>query len=177
MTSVEYLLKLVDWQLFFSLTWRDVYERSVDARVADVDEYLRTYATREQVSLSDLPTVIRWERGEQSERPHCHILLTGFPNPASYRKTKRMALMGIWVRRHGLCKVRRWQSELRAELANYLTVGSEWSERRPPSGRITSGNEYEIVKADRADRLVFNEAFWKLLQRKTETCFEVAPTT
>ena len=47
---------------------------------------------------------------------------------------------------------------------------------KPVIGEYSSGNEYEMCRFNSADRLILNEPFWKVLQKKTQASFEVAPT-
>ena len=56
---------------------------------------------------------------------------------------------------------------------NNLTKGMDGE--KPLIGEYSSGNEYEIVKFHSADQLALNEAVWRLIQKKTQTSFEVAP--
>lgn len=172
MTSSEYLLKLATWQWFGTLTWDDRHLGSSRSREADVDEYLRERAAHEQLSLSGLPLAIRWERGEQTHRPHCHFLISGFP-PSSVTPFEGMTWRALWYKRFGLAQVWPWEIALRAKVARYMGgVEPEDQVRRDGSAQ-----EYETAKFDRADRLVFNGALWAQLQRVTGTTFDVAPTT
>lgn len=170
MRSHEYLLKLTDWQWFGTLTWRDSKLGTVRSREADVDKFLRRYAAQEQVSLTDLPLAIRWERGGQNERPHCHYLLTGLPNLARINRSVGHMLCAIWYRHCGLARIRPWQVALRSEVARYM-INVE------PERNDFDANDYEICRFDRADRVVFNGALWRELQRITDTRFDVLPAT
>jgi hypothetical protein len=177
MNAVEYLLKLVDtWQWFFTLTWCNTEMGSVLKRETDVDEYLRQYSAREQVSLADLPTAIRWERGEKTQRPHCHVLLAGLPNHVKVTRSQGYVLGAIWMRSHGLARVRPWRAALRAEVAAYMGKGLDCLNKPIVSG-FGSANGYELHKFNSADRLVFNPALWERLQLLTGTSGEVARGT
>ena len=171
MNSTEYLLKLIDWQVFLTLTFSDNNMSSVYARERKVTKFLIALAKRQQVERADLPTAIRWERGESTQRPHCHVLLTGLPKPPTIQLC--FVLMKDWEKRGGIARVRLWEGALRAQAAAYLTKGMDGE--KPLIGEYSSGNEYEIVKFHSADRLVLNEAVWTAIQRKTQTRFEVAP--
>ena len=177
MNSSEYLLKQVDWQWFMTFTWNDTNLGSIYTRENNVDKFLRRYAAHEQVSLSDLPMVTRWERGEMTQRPHCHVLLTGLPNVSRITKGYGFALMAAWYRRYGLARIRPWHAELRSAVGQYFTKGLDRLDKPHVCGSMTSANEYEIVKFNRADRLVFNQALWAHLQSLTGTAFEVSPST
>src|ERR1700730_15216646 len=120
MKATEYLLKLMCWQWFGTLTWSDARLGSARSRDADVDEFLRQYAAREQDSLTGLPLAVRWERGEQTQRPHCHFLLTGLPDPRSINRGMGYALSAIWNRHQGIARIRPWQLALRARVASYM---------------------------------------------------------
>lgn len=169
MQAIEYVLKLMTWQWFGSCTWDDSHLGSCRSRVSDLDEFLREEAARKHVCLSDMPLAIRWERGPQTGRPHCHFLVTGFPTQTvTRRQGRRMAFR--WMERFGLAEVRPWELSLRDRVASYMGKGQ-------PERQDSSGNEYELRKFDGADRLVFNEALWARLQRITGTSFDVAPTT
>ena len=172
MNSTEYLLKLVDWQLFFTLTFSDKNMASVYVRERKVKKFLCALAKRQQVTLADLPTAIRWERGETTQRPHCHVLLTGLPKSPTIALC--FILMKDWAKRGGHAEVRLWDRGLRPQAAAYLVKGMDGE--KPVIGEYSSGNEYEMCKFNSADRLILNEAFWRLLQKKTQTSFEVAPT-
>jgi len=162
MTGLEYLLKLADWQIFGTLTWRESTLGTIRSRECDVSEYLQHWAAREHLSLTEMPLVIRWERGEIGERPHCHFLLHGFPHLHQIDHHRRMNQMMIWARKFGLTKIRRFYSSLREEVAKYLTV---------------EPNSYEIGKFNSADRLVINEAAWRRWKTMRHASFDVAPCT
>jgi hypothetical protein len=83
-------------------------------------------------------------------------------------------LMKDWAKRGAHAEARLWDRGLRPQAAAYLTKGMDGE--KLVIGQYSSGNEYEICKCNSADRLILNEALWKLLQRKTGTSFAVAPT-
>jgi hypothetical protein len=120
MTSTEYLLKLMVWRWFGTLTWSDSNLGSNRSREADVDEFLRQRAAHEHQSLSEMPLAIRWERGEQTQRPHCHFLLTGFSDPKYVTRNEGRAWAAIWYSSRGLARVRPWVFALRAKVASYM---------------------------------------------------------
>jgi hypothetical protein len=174
--AIESLLKLLDWQLFVTLTWSDANMQGVEGRAKRVQGFLNELSKRRRCLPCDLPTVIRWERGESGDRPHCHLLITGFPSVPKPTRDFCFRMQHWWFMRNGLARVRLWHAELRSEAASYLGKRLDGSDSYV-TGRFSSGNEYEVAKFDHADRLVFNKALWRTLQRKTGTSFVVAPTT
>ena len=173
MTAIEYLLTLADWQLFGSLTWSDSQLGSVRKRQSNVDEFLRERCTRVGFCLSDLPLVIRWERGEQTERPHCHFLLSGLPE-TSLTRNECYTWNALWFRKYGLARVRLYDPALRAEVAEYMTPPDpEWVRQSD----IHQANRYERHKFDLCDSLTVNDAAWSRWQRLTGTSFNVARCT
>jgi len=146
---------------------------SIRKRQANLDEFLRERCTRVGLCLSDLPLVIRWERGEQTERPHCHWLLAGFPL-TSLTRNECHTWNALWFQSYGLSRVRLYDPALRAEIADYLAPVDPES---IVQSEIHQANRYERHKFDFADSLVINDAAWQRWQRLTGTSFNVARCT
>jgi hypothetical protein len=152
------------------MTWRDSDLGSVRKRQADLDEFLRQRAAHEHRSLSAMPLVIRWERGQQTERPHCHFLLSGFP-AKRVTKNESHTWNALWYHGHGLARVRPWEPALRAGVARYMLPGVE------TEVCINGANEYEVCRFDSADSLVINDAAWERWQSLRGVTFDVARCT
>jgi hypothetical protein len=143
-----------------------------------VNSFLRDVAKWERTTLSSLPTCIRWETGESTGRPHCHVLLAGFPNRS--RLSARWAIVRAkqWYRRGGLAKVKLWVPNAAiGRDKGYMLKGIPEVSGQRMGGRFCNGADYELWKSGGADRLVFSGALWQYLQRKTHTRFEVAAHT
>jgi len=179
MRAIEYLLTLADWQWFCTFTWSDENMGSIRKREQNLDRFLRQRwndsgnGILERGSLTGAPTVIRWERGEQNERPHCHVLLDGFP-PHKVHKAEGHRWAALWYRHYGLARVRPYDASQRGAIAAYLTPPD--LEHLPPTNRHEA-NRYERSKFDLADRLCINSAAWARWQRLTGTAFDVLHST
>jgi hypothetical protein len=151
-TADEWQLKLIHWQYFGTLTWRQTKLGSCKSREHDVEEFLRRWATREERKRDDLPSAIRWEKGEIGDRPHCHFLLAGFQSASLNTAYRQRA---IWKTHYGLCRIRLFLGSAHRNSSVLYTVKSD-----PDTDRA---NRYETRKYATADRVVINEAAWRLM--------------
>jgi hypothetical protein len=171
-SGIEYLLKLVDWQVFMTLTYRDPLP-STTKRERLAEQFLQDVAKWERTTLSSLPSCIRWETGESTGRPHCHVLLAGFPDRS--RLTPRWCIVRAkqWYRRGGLAKVKLWvpgATKGGSDVA-YVTKNSPvWG----IGASFCNGADYELAKTARADRIILSDSLWQVVQRKTRSQFAVA---
>lgn len=166
------MLKLVDWEVFMTLTFKDPLP-STTKRERLVGAFLQDVAKWEQTTLSSLPMCIRWESGESNGRPHCHVLLAGFPNRS--RLVPRWCIVRAkqWYRRGGLAKIKLWipgASKGAADVAYVVKGAASFGVQ----GRYCNGADYELAKTSLADRVIFSAALWDVVQRKTHQHFNVA---
>jgi hypothetical protein len=161
MTATEYQLKLVDWQFFATCTWSASALGTAPSRETEQWNWLRDWAIREGCRLAQLPIALRWEKGENGDRPHSHLLISGFPpNAVSIRRCFRQAR--IWLSKYGLCNVRVYDPKIPGNVYTYV------SKMR---AKYSAMNQYEICKYDRADRLIINDSAWKLMLRETDAVY------
>src|SRR6266516_266414 len=82
-SATEWLLKLIVLEFFCTLTCSSRARSCVRKRQTHVPRWLRYWARTVRPSVADplaqLAFVIRWERGEIGALPHCHILISRFP--------------------------------------------------------------------------------------------------
>src|SRR5438132_13476769 len=82
-SATEWQLKLIVWEFFCSLTSSGLARNCVRKRRTHMTRWLRYWARTVRPAVADplgqLAFVIRWERGEISGLPHCHILISRFP--------------------------------------------------------------------------------------------------
>jgi hypothetical protein len=102
-SATEWLLKLIVWEFFCTLTWESRRARScARKRRTHVTRWLRYWARTVRPSvanpLEQLAFVIRWERGELGGLPHCHILISRFPE-RSINPSTCFAMVNTW--KHG----------------------------------------------------------------------------
>jgi hypothetical protein len=144
---------------------------SANSREKDADEFFRTWAAQEHLSLSGMPLVVRWEIGGGG-RPHCHFLLSGF-SPDRVKPWMAFVAMRKWYASHGLARIRPFRAPLRGAAAGYLTKGIDQGSERNDH----NANDWELSRFALADRVVMNEAVWRRLQSLTGLYFDVAPHT
>ena len=87
-SATEWMLKLILWEFFCTLTWSSRRARScVRKRRTHVTRWLQYWARTVHPEVADpleqVAFVIRWERGEIGGLPHCHILISRFPSDQS----------------------------------------------------------------------------------------------
>src|SRR6266481_4403628 len=82
-SATEWLLKLIVWEFFCTLIWNSRARSCGRKRRTHVTRWLRYWARTVRPAVADplghLAFVIRWERGEIGGLPHCHILISRFP--------------------------------------------------------------------------------------------------
>jgi len=174
MNAIEYHLKLRNWQWFGTLTFSDDRYGTQRSRESRTDKFLRSWASTEHLSLTEMPCVIRWETGGIGGRSHCHFLIDGF-HPRSVTKSNGHRKNAYWFKRNGIARIRPWDASQREQCAAYLTDGIEHEDSDCWVRR--GANDYESARFDHADKLILNGALWRDLQRITGTSFDVAPST
>jgi hypothetical protein len=147
MDAIVATLALVDWQAFATSTWRPSTLGSAKSREDQLWSFLKEVtAEKRSVKFYDLPIVVRWENGEVGGLPHCHTLLAGL---------ERVSI--DWMYSVG----ERWNQRCGdggSGLLSYMTKKLHFV-----SGRDT----YELGKFSVADRLVINDAAWRLMCRRS----------
>jgi hypothetical protein len=82
-SATEWLLKLIVWEFFCTFTWGSRARSCARKRRTHVTRWLQYWARTVRPGVADplgqLAFVIRWERGEIGGLPHCHVLISRFP--------------------------------------------------------------------------------------------------
>jgi hypothetical protein len=135
------ILKLVEyWQFFLTLTFVNL--GNVRGRINRVRTWLRWVARQGNTHPNYLVYVIRWERGEIGDRPHCHMFLGGMKDVKNYISMAHI-LEHDWRKHHGLAAVRPFERSRIGNGANYLAgFRNDWDWDK---------NLYEIRKFGRVD--------------------------
>ena len=106
-SAMEWQLKLIVWEFFCTLTWSGRARNCGRKRRTHFTRWLRHWArtVRPGVAgpLGQLAFVIRWERGKIGGLPHCHILISRFPE-RSINPSTCFAMINTW--KHGIANVR-----------------------------------------------------------------------
>jgi hypothetical protein len=102
-SATGWLLKLIVWEFFCTLTWSSQARSCGRKRRAHVTRWLRYWARTARPGVADplahLAFVVRWERGEIGGLPHCHILISRFPE-RSINPSTCFAMKNTWKLRH-----------------------------------------------------------------------------
>jgi hypothetical protein len=156
-TSLEWQLKLIRWDFFATLTWEDVDTTTPSSRRKHVDRWMDRWCAHIMGLKSlHIAFVIRWERGEIGDRPHCHLLISRVPS-RHISLTTAFRMKGMWEHRHpctcenghieccnhGIAQVRLYDPSA-GGVAYMLKgkFGSEWAQ---------GANAYELRKFDSRD--------------------------
>ena len=106
-SATEWQLKLIVWEFFCTLTWSGRAHSCGRKRRTHVTRWLRYWARTVRPAVADplgqLAFVVRWERGEIGGLPHCHILISRFPE-RSINPSTCFAMVN--TRKHGIAQVR-----------------------------------------------------------------------
>jgi hypothetical protein len=159
--GLEMQLKLIRWQYFCTLTFKNSRLGSARSRECDFWSWMRDWSWRESCELALLPIALRWERGDYGDRPHAHCLVAGL-NRASISTCFRQ----LWRWNHksgcsrkgcegcglGFAKVRLYEEREQSAEA-YISKGMA-------ELRLFDKNTYEIRRFDKADRLLITRAAW-----------------
>src|SRR6476646_3776598 len=98
-SATEWQLKLIVWEFFCTLTWSGRARSCARKRRTHVTRWLRYWARTVRPGVADplgqLAFVIRWERGEIGGLPHCHILISRFPE-RSINPSTCFAMVNTW---------------------------------------------------------------------------------
>jgi hypothetical protein len=123
-SATEWLLKLIVWELFCTLTWSSQARSCGRKRRAHVTRWLRYWGRTVRPSVTDpleqLAFVIRWERGEIGGLPHCHILISRFLE-RSINPSTCFAMKNTW--KHGIAQVRLYDPYAPGDVSRYLSKG------------------------------------------------------
>src|SRR5436190_10168746 len=123
-SATEWQLKLIVWEFSCTLTWSGRARNCVRKRRTHVTRWLRYWARTVRPAVADplghLAFVIRWERGEIGGLPHCHILISRFPEP-SINPSTCFAMVNTW--KHGISQVRLYDPYGPGDVARYLSKG------------------------------------------------------
>ena len=156
-TALEWQLKLIRWDFFATLTWDDVESTTARSRMDQVNRWLQFCASRLTLKREALSYVVRWERGELGDRPHCHLLISRIPWRHINLNTC-FTWRHYWMHRkectcekpqeqhcnRGLAQVRLYEPG-GSSLEAYITkgkFGSNWAQR---------ANAYELSKFNSRD--------------------------
>jgi hypothetical protein len=123
-SATEWLLKLIVWAFFCTLTWSGRARSCGRKRQTHVTRWLRYWArtVRPRVAepLGHLAFVIRWERGEIGGLPHCHVLISRFPE-RSINPSTCFAMKNTW--KHGISQVRLYDPYAPGDVSRYVSKG------------------------------------------------------
>lgn len=94
-TPDAWCLGRVEWDVFGTLTWREVPSRAVMQRcvVALIRRVAKQIYKKDHL---DIYWAIRYEEGESTGRPHYHILLGSYKNGPSNKHTIAHQVKHIW---------------------------------------------------------------------------------
>jgi len=157
MAAIVASMSLVDWQVFSSNTWRPSTLGSAKSREDRLWQFLKEVTAEKRAGkFYDMPCVVRWEKGEIGGQPHCHFLLAGLERVTVDWMYKICAL---WNHANGLARARYYGGTVANETLSYMTKGL-------PSF-VSGRDRYELGKFGFADRLVINDAAWRLMLRRS----------
>ena len=94
-TPDSWCLSRVEWDVFGTLTWREVPPRSIMEKC--VAELVRRVAKKVyQTNHLNIYYAIRYEEGESTGRPHYHILFGSYKNGPTNKHTIAHQIKHIW---------------------------------------------------------------------------------
>lgn len=133
---------------------------SVSSREKNLWEFLRGLTDEySDHNLSRVPVALRWERGEIGDRPHAHALIAGFYDTC-ISKRWMYATQEKWNRLYGKagCRIRPYRSFHGNDRSPEYLVKMRERDKQ---------NAYEVSKFDKADRLVINDAAWRIMLQES----------
>jgi hypothetical protein len=160
-STLEWQLRLIQWEFFVTLTWDSERLGTPKMRWKQCMRWLTAWAKREGIEANDLDVVIRGERGEVGGYPHYHLLLARFPEHA-ISLSRCFAQAWHWNHtrgpqphdasckgcRYGIAQIRLYDPSRNGE--EYMSKGrfsytwAQWA------------NSYELRKFDSADFIYFS---------------------
>jgi hypothetical protein len=166
-SATEWLLKLIVWEFFCTLTWDSRARSCVRKRRLHVTRWLRYWARTVGKQPDELAFVIRWERGEIGGLPHCHILISRFPEP-SLNPSTCFAMKNTW--KHGFAQVRLFNPYAEGDVARYLSKG-----RFSSAADCEGANTYELRKFNRADWIYISPGTWAEMREARTVGMRMSP--
>jgi hypothetical protein len=161
-SATEWQLKLIVWEFFCTLTWSGRARSCGRKRRTHVTCWLRYWArtVRPGVagSLGQLAFVIRWERGEIGGLPHCHILISRFPE-RSINPSTCFAMVNTWNEGAFLVSGRlRGREYIRAAQVQPGGLALHQSRRLGGNARSSNGGQENVAAS--VVNLIYAEALW-----------------
>jgi hypothetical protein len=117
--------------------------------------------------LGQLAFVIRWERGEIGGLPHCHVLISRFPE-RSINPSTCFAMKNTWT--HGISQVRLYDPYGPGDVSKYLSKG-----RFSSAADCEGANTYELRKFNRADCLYISAGAWAEMREARTVARRMSP--
>jgi hypothetical protein len=137
-TAWQFQLNLVPWQVFFHLSFRQLMP-SMKGRMDHTKRLVRKIATNYLICEDDLAFVVRFEDGDRTGRPHCHMLMSRLPMKGASTRSC-FVYKNWWDKIAGNAVV----NPFRPDLAGVAYIAEGLTDRNP-------GNQYEMSKFGRAD--------------------------
>jgi len=166
-SATEWLLKLIVWEFFCTLTWDSRARSCVRKRRQHVTRWLRYWARTVGRELDEISFVIRWERGEIGGLPHCHILIARLPL-RSINPSTCFAMKNTW--KHGMAYVRLFNPYSEGDVCRYMSKG-----RFSSAADCEGANTYELRKFNRADRIFISPGAWAEMREARTVGMRMSP--
>ena len=140
-------------------------------RRTHVTRWLRYWARTVRPGVADplgqLAFVVRWERGEIGGLPHCHILISRFPE-RSINPSTCFAMKNTWKHRNLAGSSDDPYGP--GDVSKYLSKG-----RFSSAADCESANTNELRKFDRADWLYISPGAWAEMRRARTMAMRMLP--
>jgi hypothetical protein len=152
MNPEKHQLDSVQWQFFCTLTFKSL-SVSQGTWIKTYFALMRKQAENFGIHFSNLMWAIRYELGEQTGRPHFHVLIAGLPNSAVQEATC-FSFMKIWEKfGGGIARVRVYDSTLagveyvlKGVDEAYTGSGANWYELHKFGGTCTVTLSMSLIR-------------------------------
>ena len=147
MTSEEFAIRRVRWQLFATLTFKRE-KMSQRHRYGLLFAWLRELADSKGLHFKGLLWSVRAEAGESFGRFHYHVLISGLPvhevNPSTCQFFERLWKSALGV---GIADVREWETgrDAVAYILKGIEGGTTKGANAYESGKFAQGRHTEVT--------------------------------
>ncbi len=159
MDATSFQLHLVNWQFFGTATWRSSKLGTIKSREDELWDFLKWFVCFRTLNhFAKVPITVRWERGELGGRPHAHYLIGGLL-PKFVNLTSCFQASHEWHQRCGLGRLRlvsTSQDGASGAIIRYL-------QKQESTCSGEGADAYELGKFGKSDRLIINDAAWRLM--------------